>query len=86
MHVSGFLVDLYLGAGTTLVADRTLGGIPMYCGMVLARDFLMAQSVPLCATYTSGSLGFGTDRTIFLSVSRRSVTVPPGAIEEFRLR
>jgi hypothetical protein len=58
----------------------------MYCGTVLERSFLMTQSTAVCAVYANGTLTFGSDRVVSLRTSVRRVVVPPGAVEEFRLR
>lgn len=86
MRVPGLLADFDIDAGTTFVADRTVGGVPMYCGTALERSFLMAQSVAVCAFYANGTLTFSYDRMISFGTSLRPVNVPPGAVEEFRLR
>ena len=46
----------------------------------------MAQSVAVCAFYANGALTFVYDRMIAFGTSPRPVSVPPGAVEEFRLR
>jgi hypothetical protein len=68
-------------SGTVLVADRAKAGRPLYCGTVLFRD-LAAQAVPVCATYDGGMLTMSADKPL----RRAPFQVPPGAIEEFRLR
>jgi hypothetical protein len=82
----GLLTDLEIGSGTVLVADRTVGGIPYYCGSVLMRSFLMMESLPVCAVYADGVLTFSTDRVVSVRIATSSVAVPVGALEEFRLR
>jgi hypothetical protein len=87
MRVPGLFADFDIDAGTTFVADRTVGGgVPMYCGTVLERSFLMAQSVAVCAFFANGTLTFVYDRMIAFGTSLWPVNVPPGAVEEFRLR
>lgn len=86
MRVPGLFADFDIGAGTTFVADRTVGGVPMYCGTVLERSLLTARSVALCAFHANGALTFNYDRPIAFGTSLRSINVPPGAVEEFRLR
>ena len=86
MRVPGLLADFDIHAGTTFVADRMVGGIPMYCGTVLERSFLMAQSVAVCAFYADGALIFSYDRMIAFGIAPQRINVPPGAVEEFRLR
>jgi hypothetical protein len=64
MRVPGLFADFDIEAGTTFVADRTVGGVPMYCGTALERSFLMAQSVAVCAFHASETLTFVYDRVI----------------------
>jgi len=86
IRVPGLFSELDISAGTTLVADRTLGGTPLYCGMVLMRDILLAEAVPVCASYANRSISFATDRGVLVRVSLQPTPLPPGTVREFRLR
>jgi len=86
VRVPSLLAYLEIDAGTTLVADRALGGSPMYCGTGLMRNFLISESVLVCARYKNGVLTFGSDRVVSIPLSLHPVAVQPGAIAEFRLR
>ena len=76
MRVPGLLADFDIDARTTFVVDRTVGGVPMYCGTVLERSFLVAQSVAVCAFYANGALTFGYDK--------RFPSAPPSGPSTFR--
>jgi hypothetical protein len=86
VRASGLFTDVEIGPGTVLVADRMVGGIPFYCGSALMRSFLMRESASVCAFYGNGVFTFSTDRVVSVRIAARSVAVPPGAIQEFRLR
>jgi hypothetical protein len=66
--------------GTTLIADRSADGIPLYCGTVLARDVLAETPTRVCASYKAGILAINPHKPF----GGPPNTLPPDAIEEFR--
>ena len=72
-------------AGTTLVADRRRDsdGQPVFCGVVVTGDRFMRQATPDCFLWRDGVLIAGADK---MAEGSHRLSIPPGAIEEFRLR
>jgi hypothetical protein len=81
LRAPGPLGNFELSPGLTLVGDRSKAGETLYCGIVQFRD-LMAFPTPTCATYSGGMLTMNAEK----GLPSRAIAVPPGAIEEIRLR
>lgn len=79
--------QMELDAGTRLIADRALpSGEPLYCGDVTMNEPLIGRSrLPrqTCFAWRDGVLVANPDRG---GGDHTANPVPPGAIEEFRLR
>lgn len=73
------LGTIHLGAGSTLVADQTRGGRPVYCGPGSIRD-LATQAMEVCLLYDGTMLTLASDRT------GRNRWPAPAAMREIRLR
>lgn len=72
-------------AGTTLVADRLRDsdGEKVFCGPWVIRDWLATQTGRNCFLRRGDALLPGADR---LDQPGTAIPVPPGSIEEIRLR
>lgn len=79
--------DLVLPAGSVLVADRQLpDGELLFCGDVGFRDAIMGMStrkLHLCFAKRGADFVANPDRG---GGAHTASMIPPGAIEEFRLR
>jgi len=79
--VPGLAVPFRMPAGAMLVADQAVDGRPAYCGMVIMRDVMGDRPWQTCAWFDGLTVQLNVDHG-----RTAPFPVPPGAIEEFRLR
>lgn len=68
--------------GTVLIADRIVGGRPIYCGTIVVADVLSRAAFPTCVQFDGAVIRLHAQT----SSPGRPFPVPPGSIERVRVR